>query len=182
MEMEITQSLSWKFTQCDYQKAALCFIHACVREIWGVLLFSMWIEEKMKKKTAREKKDDINNCCSQCHGECEPRVCKSVPAHSQGHWQSAELPQLWNGRGRLWVQAEPLLVDKAEIATGLVSMGPEPHSSCTFQGVHPTDFQREKKFLCPTAPATPRGFSWVFWGMDSAMVCEKERILCSHLI
>lgn len=101
MEMEITQSLSWKFAQCDYQKAALCFVRACVREIWGVLLFSAWIDEKMKKKTARGKKDDINNCCSQCHGEREPGVCKSVPAHSQGHWQLCRAPPALEWKGKV---------------------------------------------------------------------------------
>lgn len=50
MEMKTTQFLL-KFAQCDYQKDALCCTCMWVGVSFGVLLLSMWIDKKMRKRT-----------------------------------------------------------------------------------------------------------------------------------
>lgn len=135
--------------------------------------------KRWKRKLPEERKMTLITAVHSATASVNQECVNQYQPTPKAIGSSAELPQLWNGRGRSCVQAEPLLVDKAEIATGLGSLGPEPHSSCTFQGVHPIDLQREKRFLCPTAPASLWGCSWVSWGIDSAMICEKESSLQS---
>lgn len=48
--MKITQFLL-KFAQYDYQKDALCCTCMVVGVSFGVLLLSMWIDKKMRKRT-----------------------------------------------------------------------------------------------------------------------------------